>query len=311
MDFSEQEREKKFVSIKKGKKNKGKSCGKIIRGKTGQKHREYVILIKLYQVTVIKCIIKYTELKKSGGNKMDYLLDVHTHTLASGHAYNSMMEMAKAGFEKGLKLLGITEHAPMMPGSCNNIYFNNLKVVPRTLCGIEVMLGVELNILDFDGHVDLSNHTLRQLNLKIASLHSVCILPGSREENTRAVLGAIRNPMVDIIGHPDDGIYPLEYEPIVEAAKENHTLLEVNNNSLNPIGARKNTRGNIIRMLELCKEYKQPVIMNSDAHVFADVGRRDFSEELIRELDFPEELIVNRSVRVFKDYLNLKKEQEE
>ena len=43
---------------------------------------------------------------------MDYLLDVHTHTIASGHAYNTIMEMAKAGFDKGLKLLGITEHAP-------------------------------------------------------------------------------------------------------------------------------------------------------------------------------------------------------
>ena len=193
---------------------------------------------------------------------MDYLLDVHTHTVASGHAYNSIMEMAKAGFDKGLKLLGITEHAPMMPGSCNSMYFRNLKVVPRSLCGIEVMLGVELNILDFDGHVDLDAHALRQLDIRIASLHSVCILPGTKEENTKAVLGAIHNPMVDIIGHPDDGIYPLDYKPIVEAAKETHTLLEVNNNSLNPMGARKNTRGNLITMLELCREYGQPVIMN-------------------------------------------------
>lgn len=240
---------------------------------------------------------------------MDYLLDVHTHTVASGHAYNSIMEMAKAGFDKGLKLLGITEHAPMMPGSCNSMYFRNLKVVPRSLCGIEVMLGVELNILDFDGHVDLDAHALRQLDIRIASLHSVCILPGTKEENTKAVLGAIHNPMVDIIGHPDDSIYPLDYKPIVEAAKETHTLLEVNNNSLNPMGARKNTRGNLITMLELCREYGQPVIMNSDAHVFSDVGRRDFSEELIRELDFPEELIVNRSVETFKEYLNLKYQQ--
>ena len=125
-------------------------------------------------------------------------------------------------------------------------------------------------------------------------------------QSAQAVLGAIRNPMIDIIGHPDDGIYPLDYEPVVEAAKETHTLLEVNNNSLNPAGSRKNTRGNLITMLELCKEYGQPVIMNSDAHVFSDVGRRDFSEELIRDLDFPEELIVNRSVDAFKEYINLK-----
>ena len=237
---------------------------------------------------------------------MDYLLDVHTHTIASGHAYNSMMEMAKAGFDKGLKLLGITEHAPMMPGSCNTLYFHNLRVVPRRMCGIELMLGVELNIIDYDGHVDLDMYSLRQLDLKIASLHNLCILPGTKAENTRAILGAIHNPMVDIIGHPDDGIYPLEYRPIVEAAKETSTLLEVNNNSLNPIGARKHTRENLIRMLELCKEYEQPVVMNSASHIFCDVARRDFSEALLQEIHFPEELIVNRSVDVFKEYINQK-----
>ena len=120
-----------------------------------------------------------------------------------------------------------------------------------------------------------------------------------------------QNPstMAAIIGHPDDGIYPLEYEPIVEAAKETNTLLEVNNNSLNPAGSRKHTRENLIAMLELCKEYKQPVIMNSDSHVFCDVARRDFSEKLIKEIDFPEELIVNRSVDVFKEYIHRKYEE--
>ena len=92
---------------------------------------------------------------------MDYLLDVHTHTIASGHAYNTIMEMAKAGFDKGLKLLGITEHAPMMPGTCHAMYFHNLKVVPRTMCGIELMLGAELNILDYDGHIDLDTRVLK------------------------------------------------------------------------------------------------------------------------------------------------------
>ena len=94
--------------------------------------------------------------------------------------------------------------------------------------------------------------------------------------------------------------------PAMEAAKETNTLLEVNNNSLNPMGARKHTRENLIAMLELCKEYKQPVVMNSDSHVFCDVARRDFSEKLIEEINFPEELIVNRSVDVFKEYIHRK-----
>ncbi len=221
---------------------------------------------------------------------MEYQLDVHTHTLASGHAYNTIMEMAQAAHHKGLKLLGITEHAPMLPGSCDEIYFRNLHVVPRQIHGVELMLGAEVNILDFDGRFDLDKLTLDRIDLRIASMHSLCI-----------------KPYVDIIGHPDDGIYPLDYEAIVEAAKEHNVLLEVNNNSLNPAGARKHTKENIITMLELCKSYGQPVIMNSDAHVFSDVARRDFSEPLMKELGFPEELIVNRSVEVFKSYLGQKR----
>lgn len=48
-------------------------------------------------------------------------LDMHTHTLASGHAYSTIQEMARAGAEKGLKLLGITEHTSGIPGTCDPI----------------------------------------------------------------------------------------------------------------------------------------------------------------------------------------------
>ena len=73
------------------------------------------------------------------------ILDVHTHTVASGHAYNSMMEMIHAAQEKELEVYGITEHAPKMPGTCGEFYFHNLKVVPREHGDLELLLGVEGN----------------------------------------------------------------------------------------------------------------------------------------------------------------------
>ena len=54
---------------------------------------------------------------------MKYVLDSHTHTVASGHAYSTLHEMAKEAAEKGLKLLGITEHSMTMPGTCHEYYF--------------------------------------------------------------------------------------------------------------------------------------------------------------------------------------------
>ena len=60
-------------------------------------------------------------------------LDVHTHTIASGHAFSTLQEMAQAAADKGLKVLGITEHSPGVPGTCHPIYFRNLHVVPRRM----------------------------------------------------------------------------------------------------------------------------------------------------------------------------------
>ena len=54
---------------------------------------------------------------------MNYEFDLHTHTIASGHAYSTIKEMAHSAAQKGLKLLGITEHAPKMPGTCHDFYF--------------------------------------------------------------------------------------------------------------------------------------------------------------------------------------------
>ena len=136
---------------------------------------------------------------------MKDVLDVHTHTIASGHAYNTMMEMIHAAQEKGLEVYGITEHAPRMPGTCHDFYFHNLKVVERQQGDLEVLLGIELNILDERGNVDLDEPYLGRMDVTIASLHIPCIAPGSRGRNTECLIQTMKNPHVNVIGHPDDG----------------------------------------------------------------------------------------------------------
>ena len=97
----------------------------------------------------------------------EYVLDLHTHTIASGHAYNTLREMAKAASDKGLSVLGITEHAPKMPGTCHSFYFHNLKTVPRELYGIRLLLGSEVNIMDFEGNIDLEERDLKGMDIII------------------------------------------------------------------------------------------------------------------------------------------------
>ena len=236
---------------------------------------------------------------------MNIELDVHTHTVASGHAYSSIREMAKEASKKGLKLLGITEHAQGIPGTCSNMYFENLRVVPREMYGVELMLGAEINILDYDGKLSMEDRLIDKLDLRIAGIHKHCYTPGTIEQNTNAVIEAIKNPRIDIISHPDDGSCPLDYDLVVQAAKKYNTLLEINNNSINPINRRINARENNIHMLKLCKKYNLQVILASDAHVDTDVGSFNLVYEVLHEVDFPEKLIANNSIIDFKNKIKL------
>lgn len=235
---------------------------------------------------------------------MEFLMDLHTHTLASGHAYNTIREMARAAADKGLKVLGITEHAPDMPGTCQHFYFHNLKVVERSMYGVELLLGAEVNILDYEGHVDLKDKELADLDVVIASLHRPCIRAGSIAENTQAYLKAMENPYINIIGHPDDGRYPVDYRALVKGAKEQSVVLELNNHSMDPLCMRANARENDRIMLELCREYRQPIVVDSDAHADTRVGEFGYAKELLEELSFPEELILNRSPEAIRPYVN-------
>ena len=236
----------------------------------------------------------------------EYVLDLHTHTIASGHAYNTLREMAKAASDKGLSVLGITEHAPKMPGTCHSFYFHNLKTVPRELYGIRLLLGSEVNIMDFEGNIDLEERDLKGMDIIIASLHTPCIKPGSIKENTTAYLKVMENPYVNIIGHPDDGRYPVDYRALVEGAKEKGKVLELNNHSLDPKCFRRDARENDLKMLELCKEYAVHVIMGSDAHFDTLIGEFSMAKKLLEEVDFPEELVLNRSVEALQGHVNVK-----
>lgn len=235
---------------------------------------------------------------------MQYILDVHTHTIASGHAYNTMREMAKAASEKGLELLGITEHSMSMPGTCHRFYFENLKMVDREMYGVELLLGAEVNIMDHTGRVDMEESILKNMDITIASMHIPCIRPGTRQENTNAYLEAMKDPYINIIGHPDDGRYEVDYLALVQGAKEYGVLLEVNNNSLDPRCTRMGGEENIRTMLEYCREYQVPVVVNSDAHTDTLVGNHAYGQRIIEEMDFPQELVLNRSVQELKKYVN-------
>ena len=236
---------------------------------------------------------------------MKYVLDAHTHTIASGHAYSTIMENAAYAAEAGLELLGITDHAPAMAGGTQPSYFLNFSTIPREISGVEIYMGAELNIMDYDGNIDLDEFYLQRMDYAIASLHPPCIPFGTMEENTKAALKAMENPYVKILGHPGDPRYPIDCKAIVDKAAETETLIEINDASLIPNGFRKGSEVYIGEILKLCQKKNFPVILASDAHFATHIGKFDNALRLINEAGFPEELIINRSKELFKNFLKL------
>lgn len=233
-------------------------------------------------------------------------VDSHTHTLASAHAYSTILENAHTAAEQGIKLLCITDHAPALPDSPNCFHFMNYHSLDRELYGVQMLYGVELNIMDASGTIDLPEDILKKQDVVIASYHTACTPPGSRAENTRAYLKAIENPYVQIIGHPEDGHIPVDFEALALAAKDAGVLLEVNNNSLKNAYYRLNTRENLLSLLKLCEKHGVPISTGTDAHFATAVGRFHEAEELLKEARFPEELVANTSVDKFMGLLTRK-----
>ena len=90
----------------------------------------------------------------------------------------------------------------------------------------------------------------------------------------------------------------------MQGPKEYGKVLELNNHSLDPDCNRENAVENDTVMLNLCKKYQVPVVMDSDAHFDSLIGEFDLARELLTKLDFPEELVLNRSADAIKEYVN-------
>lgn len=235
---------------------------------------------------------------------MKFVVDTHCHTVSSGHAYSTVMEIAQMASDKGLKMVAITDHGPSMPGSPNIYHIINQRVIPDEIFGVKILKGVEANILDFEGNLDIEDSVLKNLDVVIASLHDVCIRPGSYKENTNAIMKAMENPYVDIIGHSGNPNFPIDKEAVVKKAKETNTLIEINNSSF--LSSRAGSMGNCMEIARMCEEYGVPMVVGSDAHIAFDVGRTDKIEEVLKYVALEEGAFLSTSEEKIIEYFKSK-----
>ncbi len=231
-------------------------------------------------------------------------VDTHTHTVISGHAWSTLRENAAAAKRHGLDAMCLTEHGHAMPGSGPFFLVPAQRMLPAELEGIRVFYGVEANIVGMDGTLDIEDRMLFSSEWNIASIHDVCITPGNVDENTEAYLKALRHPAVDMLGHIDDLKTPNHFETVVKAAAAAGRIIEINNNSLL---IRKGSRERVEEIVGLCRRHDARVAVSSDAHFDEMVGSVKPALDLLDLLNFPEELIVNRTLTAFEKYLSERK----
>lgn len=234
---------------------------------------------------------------------MIFEVDTHTHTVLSGHAQSTLLENAAAAAKAGVKGLVLSDHGPKVPMAPPDFVISTYSSFPKVIDGVRIYFGCEANIVDYSGGIDIGEHHLKLLDFAITGLHGFVLEPGSKKQNTDAVLGAINNPYIDMISHPDNPSYEIDYDAFVKETGRLGKIIEVNEHS---IWYRKGAAENTLEYLELCKKHDVRIAVSSDAHISLNIGVCDSAVAVLKQADFPSELIVNLTKERFDSYIEAK-----
>lgn len=238
---------------------------------------------------------------------MKLIADTHTHTVACNHAYSTIMENCAEAARKGLSFLAVTEHAPALEGSPDEMFFRNLRAIPNAVNGVILLKGAEVNVKNSRGEIDLREKVLRRLDWVIASMHVPVFEPGSRKDHTSAWLAVAENPHVDVIGHPGDERFAFDEQTVIRAFAKYGKIVEINAHSFN---VRPGAEINCPRIARLCAEEGVRVVVDSDAHSPFMVGEQEAAVQMLEDIGFPEELIINGDYERFLQVAREKAEED-
>lgn len=239
---------------------------------------------------------------------MKWIADLHTHTVASGHGFSTLEEMAAGAKRNGIKYLGMTEHGPFLPGGPHLYYFYNLRVIPEFIDDVRILKGAECNIVERNGKLDLSLELLFPLDLVWVGFHLYQEPVWTKEENTEAAVSALQNPLVDGIVHPGNPEFPIDHRRVLEEVKKQKKLIELNNASLM---CRTGSFENCLAIAHMAKELDLQVMVNSDAHISFDVGRHDRTDVLLLETGLNEDNIINVSEEKLQMFLYTRRKEKD
>lgn len=218
---------------------------------------------------------------------MPHLLsDLHIHTIASGHAFNTVDEIFRYAEAEGYSLAGIADHGPNMEGAPRPGYFEMLSRLPGMYGRMKVLYGCEANILDTYGRIDVPESFVKTADYVIAGLHRRTSYSGSGEsDNTKAMIAAMCSGKVDIISHPVSLWFRVNVREVVQAASVCNVMLESNKTVM--LSALADEDHDVISAYtELFSEavaFGVSIIFGSDAHHISEMSFTDKECIIIQE----------------------------
>jgi len=217
--------------------------------------------------------------------------DYHIHSIYSknNHGKSTIEEIVETSVELGLKEIAITDHGPrhFLYGIKRNKIVeakNKIEEMRKKYPQIKILFGVESNILNLEGDVDLNDDLLNLCDIILCGYHSGVIFSSFKDlwnfygmnflgrfnkkikqkqtaRNTEAVVKALYKYNINILTHPGDKI-PVDIDKIAYAAEKTNTLLEINNHHehLN------------FEEIKIASKYDVKFVINSDSHIKNSIG---------------------------------------
>jgi putative hydrolase len=230
-------------------------------------------------------------------------IDVHIHTIHSGHAYGSFYDVVNEARRKKMKMIAITDHGPAMIGASSKLHFG---MGPRTpkYKDLKILWGCEANVMDANGNIDLDVELQKRLDILLVGLHDACPYKDAGiVGNTKAVINMLKNPHVAIFTHPTTQFLPYDFEKVCQAALDNDVLLELN---LNKLAVGKDITL-FKKMIDMTRKAGKKIIVNSDAHFIHEIGDDSILKKHWRELGLTDDIIINNYPEEFMKFLEKKK----
>jgi len=216
-------------------------------------------------------------------------IDLHSHSLFSSCGLHTCIEMLNHAKKQGMAALAITDHGLSLGGRLNSNFYERLK---DPVTGIRLLKGVECNLLEEQGAIDCPKQFLPYMDIVLLGIHHNIQKGLGKAVYTEMLLRAIQeNSFLDVLAHLNVAHYDVDFESVVRAAMDRGILIELNNSKCLP---RRSSPEVIQQLILTCKKLMCQVIVSSDAHAINEIGQDGMIRPILNDLDFPQELILNR-----------------